>query len=66
MTQNFPPKTETTKIPSALVAPVDVPQSVAPIEPVQWSVRGPLIVGLICILVLFGGFGLWAVVARID
>lgn len=31
-----------------------------------WSVRGPLIVGLLCVVILFGGFGLWSVTARID
>lgn len=66
MTQNVPRKIETEKRPVASITPVDAAQSVAPIEPVQWSVRGPLIVGFICILILFGGFGLWAVVARID
>nr|WP_123794243.1 HlyD family type I secretion periplasmic adaptor subunit [Pacificibacter maritimus] len=32
----------------------------------SWSARGPLAVGIVCIVLLLGGFGLWSVVARID
>ncbi len=30
-----------------------------------WSARGPLLMGLLCLLLLVGGFGLWAATARI-
>lgn len=63
MTQNISAKIETRKL-SATDA-LNAASVTAP-EPAQWSVRGPLIMGFICILVLFGGFGLWAVLARID
>lgn len=63
MTQNLPTEIETEKLSAADVLNA---ASGAASEPAQWSVRGPLIVGFICILVLFGGFGLWAVLARID
>ncbi|MBU2866168.1 HlyD family type I secretion periplasmic adaptor subunit [Pacificibacter marinus] len=63
MTQNLPTEIETEKLSAADV--LNAASAAVP-EPDQWSVRGPLIVGFICILVLFGGFGLWAVLARID
>lgn len=68
MTQNLPTQIETAKLPDAngVSTPEAVPTPSAPPEHPQWSVRGPLIVGLLCVLVLFGGFGLWAVFARID
>jgi len=31
----------------------------------QWSAHGPVILGLCALLVLFGGFGVWALTARI-
>ncbi|MBU2937306.1 MULTISPECIES: HlyD family type I secretion periplasmic adaptor subunit [Pacificibacter] len=63
MTKKLPTKIKIGKLPAADVLNA---ASVAAPEPAQWSVRGPLIMGFICILVLFGGFGLWAVLARID
>ena len=65
MTQNLPDKIETARSPSGSVPLKEGAQS-TPTEQISWSVRGPLIVGFFCILVLFGGFGLWAVFARID
>lgn len=35
-------------------------------EAQTWSVRGPMLVGFACVILLFFGFGLWSVVARID
>jgi HlyD family type I secretion membrane fusion protein len=45
----------------------DLPQSQPPAPPrrPEWSARGPVILGLIAILALFGGFGIWAWTARI-
>ncbi|ABL70129.1 HlyD family type I secretion periplasmic adaptor subunit [Paracoccus denitrificans] len=32
----------------------------------EWSARGPVILGLVAMLVLIGGFGLWSLTARIS
>ncbi|MEM5476172.1 HlyD family type I secretion periplasmic adaptor subunit [Pacificibacter sp. AS14] len=67
MTQNLPAQIEKSNLPDAdIMQKAKAAQPVAVTEPEKWSVRGPLIVGFVCILVLFGGFGLWAVLARID
>lgn len=62
MTNSLPEKSVASK--SATSGPDDLETSSMAHEP--WSVRGPLIVGLICVVMLFGGFGLWSVTARID
>jgi HlyD family type I secretion membrane fusion protein len=66
MTQNLPSKIQMTKMPATIASPAPAPNTVAPSEHETWSVRGPLFVGIACILLLFGGFGLWSVIARID
>lgn len=57
--------------PAAPSAPVPPPAPPPPPRPIaapdadRWPVRGPLWTGIIGILVLFGGFGLWAWQSRI-
>lgn len=46
-------------------SPPPPPKPVAEPDPARWSVRGPLIAGLLAIVLLFGGFGIWAVTSRI-
>lgn len=41
------------------------PTSPHPRRPERWSVRGPLLLGIIAIFLLVGGFGLWALQSRI-
>lgn len=42
------------------------PRPIAPPDPSRWSVRGALWTGLIAILVLLGGFTVWAMQSRIS
>lgn len=51
--------------PPAPPSPLPPPKPIAPPDPKRWSVRGPMVVGLLAMLVLFGGFGLWAWHSRI-
>lgn len=37
-----------------------------PAQPVQWSARRPMILGLLALILLVGGFGGWAVMTRIS
>ena len=46
-------------------SPPPPPRPIAAPDPGSWPVRGPLMVGLLAILILFGGFGLWAMESRI-
>ena len=46
-------------------APPPPPRPITPPDPKRWPVRAPLMVGLLAILLLFGGFGLWAMESRI-
>ncbi len=47
-------------------SPPPPPEPPAPPDPNRWSVRRPLAVGTLAILLLFGGFGVWAVESRIS
>lgn len=47
------------------ISPSPLPASPPPRPPERWSVRGPLLLGIVAILLLFGGFGLWALQSRI-
>lgn len=53
----------TTASPPALRSSAPRPPS-SP-QPRRWSARGPVLVGFVALLVMFGGFGAWAVGARI-
>lgn len=66
MTQNLPSKIQLAKTPATIANAAPAPKAAASSEHEPWSVRGPLWVGVACVFVLFGGFGLWSVVARID
>lgn len=46
-------------------SPPPPPTSPHPPQPERWSVRGPLLLGVVAIILLFGGFGLWALQSRI-
>lgn len=46
-------------------APPPPPRPVAPPDPKRWSARGAVLTGLVAILVLLGGFGVWAMQSRI-
>lgn len=46
-------------------AEMPAPQPPAPPRRPEWSARGPVILGMVTLLLLFGGFGLWAWTARI-
>lgn len=46
-------------------SPPPPPTMPAPPRPERWSVRGPLIFGFLAIVLLFGGFGAWALQSRI-
>ncbi len=37
-----------------------------PVTPDRWSARGPLLAGLVALVILIGGFGAWAVFANIT
>lgn len=41
-------------------SPPPPPPPIAPPDAGRWPVRGPMTLGLLAMLVLFGGFGLWA------
>src|SRR5690606_4212322 len=45
--------------------PTPSPQPLAARSRPEWSARGPVVLGLVAMLVLVGGFGLWAWGARI-
>lgn len=46
-------------------SPPPPPQPIAPPDESRWPVRGPLLLGILGILILFGGFGVWASQSRI-
>lgn len=46
-------------------SPPPPPKPITPPDPGRWSVRGPLIAGLVALFVLFGGFGFWALESQI-
>ena len=46
-------------------SPPPPPKPPAPPDPKRWSVRKPIIVGILAMVALFGGFGVWAVQSRI-
>lgn len=46
-------------------APPPPPRPITPPQQSRWPVRGSLMMGLIAVAVLFGGFGLWAWQSRI-
>lgn len=47
-------------------SPPAPPKPIAPPDPGRWSVRGAMVTGLLAIVVLLGGFTLWAMQSRIS
>ncbi|SIS88181.1 HlyD family type I secretion periplasmic adaptor subunit [Paracoccus saliphilus] len=47
-------------------SPPPPPASPPPPQPERWSVRGSLLLGIVAIILLFGGFGVWALQSRIT
>ncbi|QRZ12334.1 HlyD family type I secretion periplasmic adaptor subunit [Paracoccus methylovorus] len=48
------------------LAEVSTPSPPLPPKRPEWSARGPVLLGFMAMLVLIGGFGLWAATARIS
>ncbi|WP_373568599.1 HlyD family type I secretion periplasmic adaptor subunit [Paracoccus actinidiae] len=46
-------------------SPPAPPRPIAPPDPSRWSVRGTLLTGLLAVVVLLGGFTVWAMQSRI-
>lgn len=46
--------------------PLPPPPPLTPPDPGRWSVRRPMLVGMLSILMLVGGFGVWGVESRIS
>lgn len=46
-------------------SPPPPPKPPAPPDPKRWSVRRPMITGILAMALLFGGFGVWAIKSRI-
>ena len=66
-----PPPTGPRAAPGPGPAPVQAPRGSAPTpmtppDPDRWSSRGALLTGSVAILLLFGGFGVWAMESRIS
>ncbi len=58
----LPVRAETAKLPATRQAPVAAATAQGP----AWPARGPLMLGVIGLLLLIGGFGSWAVLANIS
>ena len=56
----------TTPKPSALTSPAPHPPMTAAAQAATWSARRPIIVGLLAVIVLVGGFGAWSVLTTIG
>ena len=56
----------TTPKPSALTSPAPHPPMTAAAQAATWSARRPIIVGLLAVIVLVGGFGAWSVFSTIG
>ena len=56
----------TTPKPSALTSSAQYPPMTAAAQAATWSSRRPIIVGLLAVIVLVGGFGAWSVLTTIG
>ena len=56
----------TTPKPNALTSPAPHPPMTAAAQAATWSARRPVIVGLLAVIVLVGGFGAWSVLTTIG